>query len=104
MRRHRRINLGSVMGRKKGYGIGKSRRQRVGKKGAIRLGEREVNAPDTGFKDEPTRGVELQERRHVREENLDDLVSSETEQDPGTDSKTHGNAFRDEISRQKTGR
>jgi len=101
MRKHRKIGLGSVMGSRKGYGVGKSRRQRVGKKGAIRLGEREVGAPDTGFRDEPTRGVELQQRQHTREESLDDLVSSPTEQ---INPRRHENAFRDEISRQRTGR
>jgi len=101
MRKHRKIGLGSVMGSRKGYGVGKSRRQRVGNKGAIRLGEREAGAPDTEFRDEPTRGVELQQRQHAREESLDDLVSSPTEQ---TDHRRHGNAFRDEISRQRTGR
>src|ERR1700760_413842 len=43
MRGTRRIGLGNIMGRKKGYGTGKSRSQRMGiKKGAIRLEEREV--------------------------------------------------------------
>ncbi|MCJ1362953.1 hypothetical protein MMC16_002059 [Acarospora aff. strigata] len=104
MRKHRKIGLGSVMGSRKGYGVGKSRRQRVGKKGGIRLDERGVDIPDTGFRDEPTRGVELQQRQHAREESLDDLVDSPTEEGFGTDPKLHGNAFRDEVSRQKTGR
>ncbi|KAI9871018.1 MAG: hypothetical protein M1830_003526 [Pleopsidium flavum] len=107
MRKHRKIGLGSVMGSRKGYGVGKSRRQRVGKNGAIRLGEREVGvrAPvETGFRDEPTRGVELQQRQHAREENLDDLVSSPTREHFGDDPRMQGNAFRDEITRQKTGR
>jgi len=107
MRKHRKIGLGSVMGSRKGYGVGKSRRQRVGKNGAIRLGEREVGvrAPaETGFKDETTRGVELQQRQHAREESLDDLVSSPTREHFGDDPRKQGNAFRDEVSRQKTGR
>lgn len=45
MRRSRHIGLGSVMGRKKGYGTGKSRGQRLGgsrrENDAIRLGELE---------------------------------------------------------------
>lgn len=107
MRKHRKIGLGSIMGSRKGYGVGKSRRQRVGKKGAIRLAERETGRNDpaeTGFSDEPTRGVELQQRQHTREENLDDLVSSPTREGFGDDPRLQGNAFRDEISRQRTGR
>ncbi|KAF2460456.1 hypothetical protein BDY21DRAFT_369466 [Lineolata rhizophorae] len=47
MRKQRKIGLGNIMGkRNKGYGIGKSRRQRLGlgKKGAIRLEERDGSA------------------------------------------------------------
>lgn len=47
MRSHRKIGLGSIMGNRKGYGTGQSRRQRLGlKKGAIRLDERELDSPD----------------------------------------------------------
>jgi Ykl077w/Psg1 (Pma1 Stabilization in Golgi) len=50
MRAHRRIGLGSIMGRgRHGYGTNKSRRQRLGiKKGAIRLEDREALAPPSG--------------------------------------------------------
>jgi hypothetical protein len=42
MRSHRRIALGSVMGRgRRGYGVGKSRRERMGGKRAIKLQDRE---------------------------------------------------------------
>ncbi len=108
MRKHRKIGLGNVMGRRRGYGVGKSRRQRLGKNGAIRLGEAE--GADGGkeaahFKDEPAEGVELQQRspEHAREVNLGSLADS-----PSTEGfghvDTHGNAFRDEISRQRAGR
>lgn len=76
----------------------------MGRKGAIRLGEPEVDAPDTGFRDEPTRGVELQQRQHAREEILDDLVDSPTIPGFHTGPGAQENAFRDEISRQRTGR
>lgn len=43
LRSQRRIGLGNIMGRRRGYGTNKSRRQRLGiKKGAIRLEEREI--------------------------------------------------------------
>ncbi|KAK1757357.1 hypothetical protein QBC47DRAFT_375772 [Echria macrotheca] len=68
-RHHRRIGLGNVMGRGRGgYGVGKSRRQRLfgkgnGKKEGIRLMEREVGGGDeqeeerrgrTTYRDEPS--------------------------------------------------
>jgi Ykl077w/Psg1 (Pma1 Stabilization in Golgi) len=48
MRSHRRIAIGSIMGRgRHGYGTNKSRRQRLGiKKGAIRLEDRDITGPD----------------------------------------------------------
>ncbi|KAF2431995.1 hypothetical protein EJ08DRAFT_732751 [Tothia fuscella] len=88
MRKQRQIGVGSVMGRgKKGYGVGKSRRQRVGKEGAIRLEEREVlqtRVPPLGS-------------GHAREESLGSLVSD-------NEGKQGNNAFRDEMKKQRTGR
>jgi hypothetical protein len=91
MRKHRNIGLGNIMGRRnKGYGAGKSRRQRLGlgKKGAIRLEEREIEAARA-------RGLPT----HTRGDSLGSLVSDdEIRPAPG------GNQFRDEIQRQQTGR
>jgi hypothetical protein len=117
MRKHRHIGVGGVMGKRAGYGVGKSRRQRLGKKGAIRLEEREVlqsrsQGARTGGntrargEDEirpfdaqgtaqqmwplpPARGG------HQRDESLGSLVS---------DSEGGNNAFRREVERQRTGR
>ncbi|KAI9697294.1 MAG: hypothetical protein M1836_004858 [Candelina mexicana] len=106
MRKTRRIGIASVMGRKKGYGERRSRRQRMrrGKKGELRLDEDEPEAPD--YRDEPTQGVELQTRkpRLTKDESLSDLVSSPTTGDFGDDSRLQRNAFREEVSRQRTGR
>jgi Psg1-like protein len=53
MRSHRKIGLGSIMGRgRRGYSSGKSRRQRLGiKKGAIRLEDREIT-PGSEYRDD----------------------------------------------------
>ena len=94
MRKHRKIDVGGVMGKNKGYGAGQSRRQRMrgnpggirlGKKGGIRLGEREV---DGQFTDDLAGDMELQPRGG----------------DGFSNQPTRGNAFRDEIQRQRTGR
>jgi hypothetical protein len=89
MRKNRIIGVGNVMGRRgKGYGTGKSRRQRLGLggKGAIRLEDR--GAPQ--YSDAP---------RHTRGDSLGSLVSDDGSRPaPGT------NHFRDEIDRQRTGR
>ena len=93
----RKIGLGSVMGRRKGYGVGKSRRQRLGlKKGAIMLQEREVRPspqqPVYRDDDEITpasRGrapMQGQQREHKREESLGSLVDED-----------EANAFRREM-------
>ena len=86
-RKHRRIGLGNVMGSKRGYGVGKSRRQRMGKRGPLELGG---DAPASEFRDNPTGDVELQNK--YRDEG--------TPRSGGTGE----NAFRDEIERQRTGR
>ena len=108
MRKHRRIDVGSVMGRRKGYGVGKSRRERVGKKAGIRLGDPAVDLDTRNqYRDQPVQDVELQDRKvgHTREESLGSLVSSPTREGLGEQTTTpRTNAFRDEISRQRTGR
>lgn len=108
MRNHRRIGLGNVMGRRRGYGVGKSRRQRRGENVAIRLGEAEPAAgvrEDSRFIDQPAEGVELQQRssNHATETSLGSLAESPFRESSGR-VDTHGNAFRDEISRQRAGR
>jgi hypothetical protein len=103
MRKHRHIGLKSIMGRKKGYGSGKSKRERLGlKKGAIRLGERgttdpalnygdwdEIRPAPTGQQDWPM----PQALRSGAEEPLGTLVNGD-----------NGNAFRKEVEQQQTGR
>jgi hypothetical protein len=113
MSSHRKIGLGSIMGRgRRGYGTNKSRRERTaaaaagGKGGAIRLEDREkattaaagqlampyhdedeiAPAPDSWDLGPASRG-------HVREASLGSLVD---EDEP--------NAFRREIQNQKKGR
>lgn len=96
MRKHRTIGLGNIMGRRnRGYGVGKSRRQRLGlgKKGAIRLEERDARPADSmpQYHDN--------HRGHTRGDSLGSLVSDD---DNGPTQR--GNHFRDEIQRQRTGR
>jgi hypothetical protein len=90
MRKNRVIGVGNIMGRRnRGYGAGKSRRERMGlgKKGAIRLEERKA-VPQ--YSDA---------RGHSRSDSLGSLVSDDgIRPAPGT------NHFRDEIDRQRTGR
>ncbi|KAF2405651.1 hypothetical protein EJ06DRAFT_578158 [Trichodelitschia bisporula] len=84
MRQTRGIGVGSVMGRRRGYDSGKSRRQRMGiKKGAIRLEEREVGG---GFSDDVVAPAPL--GRGERTESLGSLVGGE-------------NAFRREVEEQR---
>jgi hypothetical protein len=82
-RKKRTIGLGNIMGRhNRGYGTRKSKRQRLGlgKKGAIRLEEREVP-------------------QHTRADSLGSLIS-----DDGIRPAPGNNHFRDEIERQRTGK
>ncbi|KAF1962954.1 hypothetical protein CC80DRAFT_588441 [Byssothecium circinans] len=91
MRKNRTIGLGNIMGRRRGYGTGKSRRQRLGlgKKGAIKLEERETGPQ---YRDVPRGG-------HGRGDSLGSLVSDDDIRPaPGR------NHFRDEMNRQQTGR
>ncbi|KAF2263185.1 hypothetical protein CC78DRAFT_617865 [Lojkania enalia] len=94
MRKRRTIGLGNIMGRRnKGYGVGKSRSQRLGlgKKGAIRLEEREIHSmPQYTDRAPPT---------HSRGDSLGSLVSD----DEIRPAPKH-NQFRDEINRQKADR
>jgi hypothetical protein len=109
MRSHRRIGLGSVMGRgRKGYGAGKSRRERVaaagGARGAIRLADREkVGAAAAGQAAMPYHDDAIAPAPHSwdlpavgghgREASLGSLVDDD-----------EPNAFRREIRNQRQGR
>jgi hypothetical protein len=91
MKKHRTIGVGNIMGRRKGYGVGKSKRQRMGlsKKGggAIRLDEREeYSRPQY-------------QPAHGHSDSLGSLVS-----DDGIRPVPGQNQFRSEIDRQRTGR
>jgi hypothetical protein len=91
MKKHRSIGLGNIMGRRKGYGVGKSKRQRMGlgKKagGAIRLEDREENSRPQ------------YQPAHGHSDSLGSLVS-----DDGIRPVPGQNQFRSEIDRQRTGR
>ncbi|KAI9763588.1 MAG: D-lactate ferricytochrome c oxidoreductase [Geoglossum simile] len=113
MRKHRAIGLGNInIGRNKGYGIGKSHRQRMKRSkraGPIRLDDDDNVMPpsrDGGFRDDPMDGgVELAEQRpkphaRAREDSLGSLVDSPTEGEFGRE-RLRNNAFRDEVARQK---
>lgn len=89
MRKTRRIGLGSVMGRRKGYGVSKSRTQRMGKPGAVSLTDQEVYPSEPIFRDDPLdSGVELGH----------DGYQDSTREDR---SQNAGNVFRDELARQQ---
>lgn len=101
-RKARVVGLGNVMGRRRGYGVGKSRRQRmgIGKKGAIKLQDRDAGtaAEDVppSFRDDT---FELeQDRRRIRDSDLGSLVNTPTRPEFGLDGG--GNVFRDEMRRQ----
>ena len=88
MRKTRRIGLGSVMGRRKGYGVKKSRTQRMGRKGPVGLSEQEIYSSDPGFRDDPVDDdVELSHGRY----------EDSTREDR---SRSAGNVFREELARQ----
>lgn len=102
-RKHRRIGLGSVMGRRKGYGTGKSRAQRLGlrnkdKGGAIQLRQQELTA-DGQYRDVPAdrdTAVRAGGRPRADSDALGSLAGSPTEE--------RTNYFRDEIRRQEQNR
>lgn len=95
-RKHRKIGLGNVMGRNRGYGTGKSRAQRTGlgkKKGAaIQLQEQELTSGGH-FRDATSNGI-AKDRGHRRADSdaLGSLV--------GTPAEERTNYFREEIKRQ----
>jgi len=103
MRKTRRIELGNIMSRRKGYGVGKSRRQRMGKQADIQLRESALRPTSPEFRDEPLQGAEAPQRfaGHAREESLGSLVSSAA---GDSFSRPQGNVFREELERQRTGR
>ena len=106
--RRRSLDIKALTSKRRGYGVRKSRRQRVGKKGPIRIEERQINVgpgDDFEFRDEPDRGLELQQRNvgHVREEDLGSFVNSPVRSSDEAP-QTNRNVFREEIERQKSGR
>lgn len=87
-RKHRTIGLGNVMGRRKGYGVGKSRTQRLGlgrkkKDGAILLREQELRSGPQ-YKDAPPQQDARSEAAHARSDSdtLGSLAGSPTEERP----------------------
>ncbi|OBT68399.1 hypothetical protein VE03_02811 [Pseudogymnoascus sp. 23342-1-I1] len=101
----RKIGLGNVMGRRKGYGIGKSRGERLGmgRKGAIKLQEREGEAAaldaQTSFRDEP---LDLGQDRARRDSDLGSLVGTPIRPEFGNGVGGGGNnVFRSEMERQE---
>jgi hypothetical protein len=100
-RKARVVGLGNVMGRRRGYGVGKSRRQRMGlgKKGAIQLQERSVageGAKETSFRDD---AWETEQGRRIRDSDLGSLANTPTRPEFGDAAR--GNVFRDEMRRQE---
>ncbi|KAI9839574.1 MAG: hypothetical protein M1819_002200 [Sarea resinae] len=108
MRRTRHIGLGNVMGRRnKGYGIGKSRRQRMrgGKNGAIQLNEHEIEpvlAADPLGDEFDDHNMPPRRPGHAQHDSLGSLVASPTVPDYSDNAAPRGqNAFRDELNRQQ---
>ena len=101
------IGLGNVMGRRKGYGIGKSRGERLGmgRKGAIKLQERDggngaLLDAQTSFRDD-TFDFE-QDRTRRRDSDLGSLVGTPTRPEFGNSAGGGGsNVFRSEMERQE---
>jgi len=98
-RKHRKIGLGNIMGRRNGYGVGKSRSQRLGlgkkkKAGAIQLQERDLT---TGrqYRDTPDAEGGGRSIGHARADSdaLGSLASTPTEE--------RTNYFRDEMRRRE---
>ena len=107
-RRHR-LDIKAITRQRRGYGVGRSRRQRMGKKGPIRIEERQVNVvpgEDCEFRDDSERGLELQQRNigQNRKEDLRNIVNNPTRSDAHEAPQTNRNVFREEIERQRTGR
>jgi hypothetical protein len=92
-RKARKIGLGNVMGRRKGYGTGKSRSQRLGKKaGAIQLREQELTAGGQ-YRDAPAPGQTSKGHGRADSDALGSLAGSPNEE--------RTNYFRDEMRRQE---
>jgi hypothetical protein len=103
MRKHRKISVGSIYGKKaRGYGIGQSRIQRLGGsrkgKGAIRLGgiDKRTGLPYDQYRDDPSDS----RQGHGRDESLGSLVSEGYNESE----RTRGNVFRNEVQRLKSWR
>jgi hypothetical protein len=104
-RKHRKIGLGNIMGRRRGYGVGKSRSQRMGlgkKSGAIKLIEQELTS-EGEYRDAPIEQqarvpAHYQDHRRNDSDNLGDLLSTPTQD------RHQGNVFRDEMKRQDQNR
>ena len=101
-RKHRKIGLGNVMGRRNGYGVGKSRSQRLGlgkkKAGAIRLREQELTAGGQ-YRDAPVQREDSgRAASHARADS--DALGSLA----GTPTEERTNYFRDEMRRQEQSR
>jgi hypothetical protein len=100
-RKHRKIGLGNVMGRRNGYGVGKSRSQRLGlrkkKDGAIQLREQELTAGGQ-YRDVPLPDERNPTHGHARADSdaLGSLAGTPTEERAGY--------FRDEMRRQEQNR
>ncbi|RFU25756.1 hypothetical protein B7463_g10588, partial [Scytalidium lignicola] len=99
-RKHRHIGLGNVMGRRKGYGVGKSRAQRLGKKGgAIQLRDHDLGGGDAEYRDAPApeqnRSAEREQYGHARADS--DALGSLA----GTPTEDRRNFFREEMRRQE---
>jgi hypothetical protein len=98
-RKHRKIGLGNVMGRRNGYGVGKSRSQRLGlrkkNEGAIQLRDQELTAGgqyrDVPHPEDPNFG-----RARADSDGLGSLAGTPTEE--------RTNYFRDEMRRQEQNR
>ncbi|PVH81497.1 hypothetical protein DL98DRAFT_416501, partial [Cadophora sp. DSE1049] len=98
-RKNRKIGLGNVMGRRSGYGTGKSRSQRMGlgKNGDIQLRDREL-AGDGQYHDSPAKVVMSPGRERERTDRDSDGLGSLAGSPTGTGGQ---NYFRDELRRQE---
>lgn len=101
MKKQRKSAFASIMGRPRGTPTG-SRAQRTS--GVTNFREGDVGSGGGRFRDEPDRGVELQDRgraRHSREGSFGSWGSSPTQEGLGIRGQGESNVFRDEISRQR---
>jgi hypothetical protein len=99
-RKHRKIGLGNVMGRRNGYGVRKSRSQRLGlrkKDGAIQLRDQELTAGGQ-YRDTPLPEERERPSGHARADS--DALGSLA----GTPTEERTNYFRDELQRQERNR